>query len=90
MIRLPKVGAAGRASTGLNSNAKLRKAKHMHAFISAFFQDQDGAITVDFVVLTAAICVLGLVVVTTFSGGTTQLAFEISNSMERMQPGVEP
>ena len=42
-----------------------------------FLSDEDGAITVDFVVLTAAICTLGLVVVLAFSGGATDLANEV-------------
>ncbi len=56
----------------------------MQAFFSRFFLNEDGAVTVDFVVLTAAICVLGLIVVTTFSGSAVALANTISNTVERM------
>lgn len=49
----------------------------MKHFLSAFLQDDDGAITVDFVVLTAAICTLGLVIVLTFTGGATGLANDV-------------
>jgi Flp pilus assembly pilin Flp len=56
----------------------------MRTLISNFLQDEDGAITVDFVVLTAAICLLGFVVVTTFSGSAVDLANEISVAMDNM------
>ena len=54
----------------------------MRKFIEGFLFDEDGAITVDFVVLTAAICLLGFVVVSAFSGSAINLANEISNSIE--------
>ena len=47
----------------------------------AFSGDENGAVTVDFVVLTAAICLLGFIVVATFSGGTTGLANKIEVSL---------
>ncbi|MCG3267976.1 hypothetical protein [Yoonia sp. I 8.24] len=46
--------------------------------------EEDGAVTVDFVVLTAAITVLGLVVVTAFSPGATGLANEIEDALDNM------
>ncbi len=57
----------------------------MRNLISTFFQDDDGAVTVDFVVLTAAICLLGFVVVTAFSGSAVDLANGISVAMDNMQ-----
>lgn len=53
----------------------------MKAF-QKFLNDEDGAITVDFVVLTAAICLLGAIVVMTFNGEVTRLGNEISLFME--------
>ncbi|WP_342070095.1 hypothetical protein [Yoonia algicola] len=50
-------------------------------FFLQFFLDDDGAITVDFVVLTAAICLLGFVVVSAFSGGATDLANEVETTL---------
>lgn len=50
--------------------------------LQAFFRDEHGAITVDFVVLTAAICLLGAIIVLTFSGEVTRLGNEISTFME--------
>ena len=50
--------------------------------ISTFLNDEDGAVTVDFVVLTAAICVLGFFVVNTFGGNAVSLANEITVSMD--------
>ncbi len=52
---------------------------------STFLNDEDGAITVDFVVLTAAICTLGLIVVQTFSGSTTDLANDIEFAMDDVE-----
>lgn len=49
----------------------------MRSFLSAFITEDDGAITVDFVVLTAAICTLGLIIVLAFSGSATDLANDI-------------
>ncbi|MCX7301984.1 MAG: hypothetical protein NTX73_16695 [Rhodobacterales bacterium] len=43
-------------------------------FIKNFRADEDGAVTVDWVVLTAAIVGLGIAVLTTVSGGAEDLA----------------
>lgn len=53
-------------------------------FIKNFRNDEDGAVTVDFVVLTAAIVVLGLAVGTAVSNGATGLANDIENSLGAM------
>ncbi len=46
-----------------------------------FMRDEDGAVTVDWVVLTAAIVGLGIAVLTSVSGGTTSLADKISSEL---------
>lgn len=46
-----------------------------------FFNDESGAVTVDWVVLTAAIVGLGIAVLTSVSGGTTTLANTISGEL---------
>ena len=46
-----------------------------------FKRDEDGAVTVDWVVLTAAIVGLGIAVLTSVSGGTTSLADKISANL---------
>jgi len=46
-----------------------------------FKRDEDGAVTVDWVVLTAAIVGLGIAVLTSVSGGTTSLANKISGNL---------
>ena len=53
-------------------------------FIKNFRRDEDGAVTVDWVVLTAAIVALGLVVGTSVKGGTTALATDLGNDMSAM------
>ena len=50
-------------------------------FIKNFRNDEDGAVTVDFVVLTAAIVVLGLAVGGAVSSGAGNLANEVSAEM---------
>ena len=50
-------------------------------FIKNFRNDEDGAVTVDFVVLTAAIVVLGLAVGTAVSNGATNLGNEIAGAL---------
>ncbi len=49
-----------------------------------FIKDEDGAVTVDWVVLTAAIVGLGIAVLTSVSGGTTSLADKISSNLGNM------
>jgi len=49
-----------------------------------FHNDESGAVTVDWVVLTAAIVGLGIAVLTSVSGGTTSLANKISNEINNM------
>jgi len=56
----------------------------MLKFIEKFRNDEDGAVTVDFVVLTAAIVVLGLAVGTAISRGAQGLANDIEDSLDNM------
>ncbi len=49
--------------------------------VQNFKRDEDGAVTVDWVVLTAAIVGLGIAVLTSVSGGTTGLADKISSNL---------
>ena len=51
-------------------------------FIKNFRNDEDGAVTVDFVVLTAAIVVLGLLVGSAVKQGATTLAADIKADLE--------
>ncbi|MFO8126607.1 Flp family type IVb pilin [Yoonia sp.] len=54
-------------------------------FIKNFRNDEDGAVTVDFVVLTAAIVVLGLAVGTAISNGAGGLANDIETSLDNQK-----
>ena len=54
----------------------------MLKFIENFRNDEDGAVTVDFVVLTAAIVVLGLAVGGAISAGARDLANDIQEELE--------
>jgi Flp pilus assembly pilin Flp len=51
-------------------------------FIKNFRNDEDGAVTVDWVVLTAAIVGLGIAVLTSVGGGTTELGNKISGALQ--------
>ena len=46
-----------------------------------FAKDEDGAVTVDWVVLTAAIVGLGIAVLAAVGGGTTSLSDKISSQL---------
>ncbi len=48
---------------------------------NAFLNDESGAVTVDWVVLTAAIVGLGIAVMTSVGAGTTTFADKISSHM---------
>ena len=50
-------------------------------FIKNFRNDEDGAVTVDFVVLTAAIVLLGLAVGAAVSSGAENLANDIATEL---------
>jgi len=50
-------------------------------FIKNFRADEDGAVTVDWVVLTAAIVGLGIAVLTSVGNGTTALGDRISSQL---------
>ncbi|WP_237057794.1 Flp family type IVb pilin [Loktanella sp. M215] len=52
-------------------------------FIKNFRNDEDGAVTVDWVVLTAAIVALGLLVGTTMSSSITAKTAAISSEMTK-------
>lgn len=56
----------------------------MTKYLAKFCRDEDGAITVDFVVLTAAICLLGFIVVGAFSGSATDLANDIKLALDNI------
>ena len=57
----------------------------MIKFFKNFRKDEDGAVTVDWVVLTAAVVGLGIAVLTSVSGGTTSLAGTISGELGSME-----
>ena len=56
----------------------------MTNFIKNFRNDEDGAVTVDWVVLTAAIVGLGIAVLTSVGGGTSALADTTSGNIENL------
>lgn len=57
----------------------------MTKLMKALYKDESGAITVDFVVLTAAICTLGFVVLQAIGAGTTDLANRIEDEVKAVE-----
>jgi Flp pilus assembly pilin Flp len=57
-------------------------------FIKNFRADEDGAVTVDWVVLTAAIVGLGIAVLTSVSNGAETLATDISDELTSIDPNA--
>ena len=55
-------------------------------FLTNFLKSEDGAVTVDWVVLTAAIIGLGLVVITTVAGGATDVSDSLGASLNDATP----
>lgn len=56
--------------------------------VKTFKNDESGAVTVDWVVLTAAIVGLGLAVITTVTNGVTDIAGDISQEMIDRELGI--
>lgn len=53
----------------------------MQKRFESFIDDAEGAVTVDWVVLTAAIVTLGVAVMLSVGGGTTDLADTVGNTV---------
>jgi len=60
----------------------------MQNFMNAFIRDEDGAVTVDWVVLTAAIVGLGIAVLTSVSSGAETMAENIESELETAVPTI--
>ncbi|MCH2077702.1 MAG: hypothetical protein MK180_12640 [Rhodobacteraceae bacterium] len=56
----------------------------MMNLLNKFRRDEDGAVTVDWVVLTAAIVGLGIAILATVSGGVGDLAGAIDSELSSM------
>ncbi|MEM9435987.1 MAG: hypothetical protein AAGA15_03020 [Pseudomonadota bacterium] len=56
----------------------------MMNLFNKFRRDEDGAVTVDWVVLTAAIVGLGIAILTTVSGGVSNLSADIDDKLSSM------
>ena len=61
----------------------------LFSLIKKFRSDESGAVTVDWVVLTAAIVGLGMVVMTTVGGGIEGLGSAIVSDLEGRAAGYE-
>ena len=59
-------------------------------FIKNFRNDESGAVTVDWVVLTAAVVLLGALVLTTVRGGATTVATDIDTALKAQGDLINP
>ena len=57
-------------------------------FIKKFHNDEDGAVTVDWVVLTAAVVGLGIAVLTSVSDGAETMASNIETQLGTAVPTI--
>ena len=62
----------------------------MTNFITNFIADEDGAVTVDFVVLTAAIVLLGGMVLGNVSSDASAIAQDIKANLEAQGDAINP
>ena len=58
----------------------------MMKFIKNFRKDEDGAVTVDWVVLTAAVVGLAVAAYSSISGGANELTADTSTYLKRQDP----
>lgn len=62
----------------------------MKAMIQNFASNESGAVTVDWVVLTAALVGLGLAVMAVVSSGVENLSTDIRNELANAEPDEDP
>ncbi|PWK59417.1 hypothetical protein C7455_108185 [Roseicyclus mahoneyensis] len=62
----------------------------MTNLIKTFAKSESGAVTVDWVVLTAALVGLGLAVMAVVSGGVENLSTDIAQELANAQPAANP
>lgn len=60
----------------------------MMNFIQNFHADESGAVTVDWVVLTAAVIGMGILVVNSIGGGASTMANNIQTELETTVPDI--
>ena len=68
--------------------AATLKGFQMLNYIKNFAADQDGAVTVDWVVLTAAVVGLGIAVLSAVSNGAETMAANIERELETTVPAI--
>lgn len=54
----------------------------------SFFRSEDGAVTVDWVVLTAAVVALGGAAITSIEGGTGSVGSAVETGLSNAQPST--
>jgi Flp pilus assembly pilin Flp len=83
-----QLARVGRDVTSPEDTSKGREMKLLNLF-KTFKSDESGAVTVDWVVLTAAIVGLGMVVMVTVGGGITGLGNAIVTDLGTRSSGYE-
>jgi Flp pilus assembly pilin Flp len=59
----------------------------MSNFLKTFARDEDGAVTVDWVVLTAAICALAIAAIVSINGATGSVGTAVMNFLNGQTVG---
>ena len=80
-MQWPSTASIKRSPADAYLSSRLHDKGHEMYSFNEFISSEDGAVTVDWVVLTAAIVGLGLAVLTSVGGGTTTLAGKVSSSL---------
>lgn len=73
---------AGPKRTGAVQKLQTPEETEMLNFIKTFAKDEDGAVTVDWVVLTAAVVGLGIAVAAAVQRGAEAMGSDIGNSLD--------
>jgi Flp pilus assembly pilin Flp len=84
----PRRGRLEKNRRGDANLSEPSEERQMLNFIKNFRADEDGAVTVDWVVLTAAIVGLGIAVLTSVSSGAETLATDISDELTSIDPNA--
>lgn len=82
-----EAGKSGPEAVRPNTDQHLGKGITMLNLFKSFANDKSGAVTVDWVVLTAAIVGLGILVMETVGGGIESLAADISSEVGSIEVG---
>jgi hypothetical protein len=77
------------AHAGITIKAPIQKGRQMKQTLTNFAADEDGAVTIDWVVLSAIVIGLGMVVLVPVAFSTTSSTTVVSDSIREFPVGYE-